>query len=225
MRLFIHFILLILLISCVQDNKSNAENTKVLEEMKDTILTKQQNVLNRSYEVGFYSKSFSYYWLAGKDTIDFFINVAEYEKDSTFHINIHHKKPLLFSTTLHKVNQSLPTIKNDFNITKLSSIYFNSLIYYLDLSKELSGEYEKKFGKKRVSYQKLNEFLLSSSLTTQLNSFLHPLNKKVKRYSIEKFHLVDKNNLKSDLPNTDLTDYPEFAIGGIGLSVQLENIK
>lgn len=225
MRFCISIILLILLISCVQENKSNPENTHVIQDTEDTILIKQQNVLNEAYEVGFYSKSFSYYWVTSKDTIDFFMNVAEYEKDSTFHINIHHKKPLLFTTILEKINQSLPTIRNDFDIAKFSSIYFKSPIYYLDLSKELSSEYEKKFGKKGISYQKLNEFLLNSSLNTRLNSFLYPLNKKVKRYSIEKFQLVDKNNFSSYLPDTDLTDYPEFAIGGMGLSVQLENIK
>lgn len=222
MRFYISIILLILLISCMQENKSVLENAKALKETKDTILIKQQNLLNKSYEVGFYSKSFSYYWVSGKDTIDFYINVAEYEKDSTFHINIHHKQPTLFTTMLDKINQSFPTIRNDFDITKFSSIYFKSPIYYLDLSKELSSEYEQKFGKTGISYQKLNEFLLNSSLNTRLNSFLNPLNKKVKRYSIEKFQLVDKKNFNSYLPDTDLTDYPEFTIGGMGVSVQLE---
>lgn len=213
------------MISCGQENKSNLESTNVIQDTKDTILIKQQNVLNKSYEVGFYSKSFSYYWVTGKDTIDFFMNVAEYEKDSTSNINIHHKKPLLFTTTLDRINQSLPIVRNDFDITKLSSIYFKSPIYYLDLLKELMNEYEMKFGKKGISYQDLNDFLLNSSLNTRLNGFLHPLNKKVKRYNIEKFQLVDKNNFNSYIPDTDLTDYPEFAIGGMGLSVQLENIK
>jgi hypothetical protein len=225
MRFNVSILLFILLISCGQENKSNPENTNVIQDAKDTILIKQQNVLNKSYEVGFYSKSFSYYWVTGKDTIDFFMNVAEYEKDSTCSINIHHKKSLLFKTTLERINQSLPIIRNDFDITKLRSLYFKSPIYYLDLTNELMNEYEKKFGKKGISYQDLNDFLLSSSLNTRLNSFLHPFNKKVKRYSIEKFQLVDKKNFNSYLPHTDLTDYPEFAIGGMGLSVQLENIK
>lgn len=225
MRFDVSILLLILLISCGQKNKSNPESKNVIQDVKDTILIKQRNVLNKSYEEGFYSKSFSYYWVTGKDTIDFFMNVAEYEKDSTCSINIHHKKSLLFTTTLDRINQSLSIIRNDFDITKLRSLYFKSPIYYLDLTKELMNEYEKKFGKKGISYQDLNDFLLSSGLNTRLNSFLHPLNKKVKRYSIEKFHLVDKKNFNSYLPDADLTDYPEFAIGGMGLSVQLENLK
>jgi hypothetical protein len=225
MRFDVSIFLLILLISCGQENKSNLETTNVIQDTEDTILVKQQNVLNKSYEVGFYSKSFSYYWVTGKDTIDFFMNVAEYEKDTTCSINIHHKKSKQFTTTLDRINQSLPTIRNDFDIAKLNFIFFRSPIYYLDLTKELMNEYEKKFGKKSISYQDLNDFLLSSSLNTRLNSFLHPLNKKVKRYSIEKFQLVEKKNFNSYLPDTDLTDYPEFAIGGMGLSVQLENLK
>lgn len=218
-------VLFILLISCGQENKSNLENTNVIQDTKDTILIKQQNVLNKSYEVGFYSKSFSYYWVTGKDTIDLFMNVAEYEKDSTCSINIHHKKSRLFTTTLDRVNQSLQTISSDFDITKLRSIYFKSPIYYLDLTKELMSEYEKKFGKRGISYQDLNDFLLTSSLNIRLNSFLFPLNKRVKRYSIEKFQLVDKDNFNSVLSDTDLKEYPEFAIGGMGLSVQLENLN
>lgn len=225
MRFDVSILLLILLISCGQENKSNPGNTDVIQDPEDTILVKQQNVLNKSYEVGFYSKSFSYHWITGKDTIDFFMNVVKYEKDSTCSINIHHKKSLLFTTTLERINQSLPIITIDFDIAKLRSLYFRSPIYYLDLTKELMNEYEQKFGKKGISYQDLNDFLLISSLNTRLNSFLHPLNKKVKRYSIEKFQLVDKKNFNSYLPDTDSTDYPEFAIGGMGLSVQLENIK
>lgn len=221
----VSIILLILLISCGHENKSNSKSTNVIHDTKDTLLIKQQNVLNKSYEVGFYSKLFSYYWVTGKDTIDFFMNVSEYEKDSTCSINIHHKKSLLFTTTLDRIDQSLTTIKNDFDITKLSFIFLRSPIYYFDLTKELMNEYEKKFGKKAISYQDLNDYLLSSNLNTRLNSLLQPLNKKVKSYSIEKFQLVDKNNFNIYLPDTDLTDYPEFAIGGMGLSVQLENIK
>lgn len=225
MRFNVSIIFLIVLCSCGQEHHSNPENTRATQDTKDTIFIKQQNVLNKSYEVGFYSKSFSYYWVTGKDTIDFFMTVAEYVKDSTCSINIHHKKSLLFTTTLDRINQSLPTIRNDFDIAKLDFIFFRSPIYYLDLTKELMNEYENKFEKRAISHQDLNDFLLSSGLNKQLNSFLHPLNKKVKRYSIEKFQLVDKDNFNSYLPETDFSDYPEYAIGGMGLSVQLENIK
>lgn len=223
MNLNIFIVFSFFLTSCIQDKKPNAENTQSSDEIKDTILVKQQNVLNASYEVGFYSKSYSYYWLAGKDTLDFIINAAEYEKDSSLHLNIHHKKPMLFMTLLDNTNKCLQLIKNDFDIKKLNSIYFNSPIYYLDLTKELSSEYEQRFDNKNISYQKLNEFLLNSTLNKRLDNFLNPLNKKVKRYSIEKFHLMEKKHFNNYLPGIDLKDYPAFTIEGMGVYIQLEN--
>ena len=223
MKWSIFTIILIFLTSCSQDKKADLENAKPLEKIVDTIIVKHQNDLNKSYEVGLYSKSYSYNWLLGIDTLDFVLHATEYEKDSTLHLYLHHKKPILFTTLLENINRCLPMIKNDFDIKKFSSIYFNSPIYYWDLTKELSDEYEQKFGRKNISYAKLNDFLLNSSLNTRLDNFLKPLDKKVKRYTIEKFHLMDKKYFGYYLPNIDLKNYPEFTIEGMGIAVQLEN--
>jgi hypothetical protein len=220
--LIILFITAIGCISCVQDTKSSKQTEKPFDNL-DTHIVKHKHELNKSYEVGFYSKSYFYYWLVGKDTLDFVVNATEYEKDSTLHINIYHKQPILFTKALTKINQCIPSIKKDFYISKLHSFYFRDLIYYFDLTKELSIEYEKQFGWKNISYEKLNPFLLNSNLNIQLDNFVNPLNKKVKKYSIEKFHLTDKKYFGDYLPNVDLTEYPEFAINGMGLSVQLES--
>lgn len=211
-------------ISCNQEKKSYNQ-TAISSDETDTIIVKHKNDINKSYEVGFLSKSYSYYWIVGKDTLDFSVNAREYKKDSTLHLSIHHKKPMIFTTALTKINKYLPHIKEDFYLTKLNSFYFRDPIYYFDLVKELSTEYEKQFGRKNISYEKLNLFLLNSSLNKQLDNFLNPLGKKIKRYSIEKFHLADKKHFGEYLPNVDLTEYPEFTINGMGLYVQLENKK
>ena len=216
------FVTVIGFISCDQETKSN-NLTKKTSDNIDTILVKHEHELNKSYEVGFYSKSYSYYWLVGKDTLDFSVNAREYENDSTLHLSIHHKKSILFTTALTKINECIPLIKEDFYISQLNSLYFRDPIYYFDLVKELSTEYEKQFGRKNISYDKLNQFLLNSNLNKQLDNFANPVDKKTKRYSIEKFHLTDKKYFGDYLPNVDLTAYPEFAINGMGLSVQLEN--
>ncbi len=211
-------------ISCNQETKSNNQ-TAVSNDKIDTIIVKHKNELNKSYEVGFLSKSYTYYWLVGKDTLDFSVNARQYEKDSTVHISINHKKPMIFTTALTKINECLTHIKEDFYLTKLNSLYFRDPIYYFDIVKKLSTEYEKQFGQKNISYDKLNQFLLQSNLNKQLNNFVSPLDKKIKRYSIEKFHLTDKKYFGEYLPNVDLTDYPEFAINGMGLYIQLETKK
>jgi hypothetical protein len=196
--------------------------TAVTNGKTDTIIVKHKNDLNKSYEVGFLSKSYSYYWLVGNDTLDFSVNAKEYEKDSTLHLSLYHKNPIFFSTALAKINECLPYIQQDFKLTKLNSFYFRDPIYYFDLVKQLSTEYEKQFGRKNISYEKRNNFLSKSILNKQLDNFVSPLNKKIKGYSIEKFHLIDKKYFGQYLPNVDLTEYPEFAINGMGLYIRLE---
>jgi len=211
-------------ISCNQETRSNNQ-TAVTNDKTDTIIVKHKNDLNKSYEVGFLSKSYSYYWLVGNDTLDFSVNAREYQKDSTLHLSIHHKNPIIFATALTKINECLPHIQEDFKLTKLNSFYFRDPIYYFDLVKQLSTEYEKQFGRKNISYEKLNQFLLKSNVYKQLENLVSPLDKKIKRYSIEKFHLTDKKYFGEYLPSVDLTEYPEFAINGMGLYIQLENEK
>ena len=91
--------------------------------------------------------------------------------------------------------------------------------------KLLSNEYEKEFGAKNVSYERLNKFLLKSEMSSQLNDLMAPLDKVVSHYSIEKFHLIYKNNYSFELPDTDFSNYPDFAIHGMGISVYLEDKK
>lgn len=208
-------------ISCNQEAKSSGQTEKA--SGNDTITVKHKHDLNKAYEVGFLSKSYSYYWIDGKDTLDLVLRATEYQKDSTLHLVIHHKKPILFTTALAKINDCSALIKEDFYLSKLHSLYFEAPVFYFDLTKELSAEYEKQFGRKNVSYEKLNQFLLNSKLNKQLDDFANPLDKKTKRYGIEKFHLMEKKHFDTYLPNADLTDYPEFALHGMGLYVQLEN--
>ncbi len=224
MKLILIFSLAICFIFCIQEKKP--KNPAFLSvENNDTIIIKQKNTLNKSYEVGFISKSYSYFWLVGKDTLDFSVNITEFEKDSTLHLSINHRKPFTFTSSLTKINECLPYVREDFNLIKLKSLFFNNPFFYLDLGKELSIAYENQFERKNISYEKLNQFLLKSNLNKQLDNFVSPLNKKIIKYSIEKFHLTDKKHIGNGLPNVDLADYPEFVMNGMGLYMQLENIR
>jgi len=218
LNLVILFIVLLNLDACTQKTKSNTPS----KNLQDTIIVKHKDVMNdNTFVINIYSKSYSYYWLVGKDTLDFRLNASEYKEDSAFNIAALNKSPMLFTDALKKIEACLPLIKEDFDVSKINSIYFNSPIYYLDLTKELSSEYEQKFGQKYMGYEKLNQFLLKSSLNLQLDNFLNPLNKKVKGYGIEKFQLIDKKDYNMRLPNVDTTEYPKFIIDGMGISVQL----
>lgn len=215
------FIIIPCFFSCIRnpDENNTAENSS---EKRDTIIVKKEHPLTKSYEAGFLSKMFTYYWIVGHDTLDLFLSVRELVKDSTVSLRVYHEKPMLFASVLDKIDECYPLIKEDFRLSELKSFYFLSPIYYFDLVKEVMAEYEQEFGQRGISYDRLNRFLLKSGLNKKLDSFVSPHCKKVKWYGIEKFHLTDKESLRYYFPDVDLTDYPEFSIHGMGIFVKLE---
>lgn len=222
-----NFLLIFLMAFVFACENKDAENSTVLppstSRQSDTVIISKLRTLSASYDTGFLSRSHWYYWTVGNDTLDFQLLINEYSSDSLIGLSIHHKKPVSLSTALRRIENCFEVIKNDYQLNKLSSLYLERPLLYPDLVKSLSSKYEQDFGVKEISYDRLNNFLLQSELTAQLNNLLSPFNKKVKRYSIEKFHLINKKNYSFELPDTDFTDYPDFAIHGMGVSVYLEN--
>ena len=121
-----------------------------------------------------------------------------------------------------QIIESLPIIHEDFNTSKLKSLYFKSPIYYKDLLNNLTEEYEQKFGEETVDYRRLNEFLLQAKLSEMLNNLLNKMDKEVQAYSIEKFRLLSKENYNSYISNENLTAYPEYSIHGMGIYVRIK---
>jgi hypothetical protein len=223
MKQIIPFIFILTLLSCI--NSEQAKETSVSESAEitqDTILVKIKNELDNSYQIGFYSKSYTYCWAIGQDTLDFKIGVTEYVQDSSIRISAFYKNPILFTTVLNKINDCLPLIKEDFEIEKLRSLYFSRPpIFYKDLTTALSKDYESQFGQEIISYKKLDEFLMNSWLEEQIGAFLVQFGKTTRRYGIEKFHLLEKEYYKEYIPSADLKEYPEFSIHGMGISVNI----
>ena len=221
-------ILALIVSSCGQTTRKQIETESDIQIVQDTLIIKHENILSESaaprWITELYSKSYSYYWLVGKDTLDFGLRITESKRDGTLDLQLFHREPILFADALGIIDACFPLIKEDFNLSKLTSLHFKEPVFYLDLAIELSNEYEQEFERKNIENRKLNEFLLKSSLNTQLKQFLNPLNKKVRRYVFEKFHLIEKENFKEYLPNVDLTEYPEFTLNAYnGIYVYLEN--
>lgn len=210
-----------LLSSCSDDKSINNTNGK--QQELNTSIIKRKNALNNSYDSALYSRSYSYHRIFGVDTSDFTLNAMEYKVDSTFHLNVHHKRAMLFARMLDELTEYLASLKEDFEFSRLNSISLESPMRYLDLSKVLSKEYELKFGKKIVSHEKLDQFLLHSTLNKNLDRFPIPFSKKAKSYSIEKFQLRDKKYFNAYISENDLKDYPDLTLEGMGIYVQLTN--
>lgn len=208
--------------SCKDAVREQAKTGNDMQNALDTLIVKHENILNKnSY---YYSRSYSYYWLIEKDTLDTKLSITEWKQDGRLSLRISHKYPILFTDALERINECLPLIKEDFDISRISSFFFKEPIYYLDLTKKLSSEYELVFGRKIASSDKLSLFLLNSSLTSQLNYFLDPLNKEVRFYGLEKFGLLEKKDYKEYLPNVDFAEYPEFTLNAyVGMDVCLKN--
>ncbi len=62
---------------------------------------------------------------------------------------------------------------------------------------------------------------MNSWLQERVEDFLQQFNKSIKRYGIEKYHLLEKKYYNQYIPNKDLDDYPSFSIHGRGISVIL----
>ncbi|MHA7607952.1 hypothetical protein ACV0BM_003730 [Elizabethkingia meningoseptica] len=176
------------------------------------------------FNADFYTKSFNYYWTKGRDTLDLKFNIAEHKSDSTVHIAVMNKKPLNLTVVLDSLSNIIPKIKEDFNLNKISDLYLEEPIYYPDLNSAWSVEYERQFDKKNIGQSKLGGFLLSTAVTPLLNNFLNPLHAKVEDYGIEKFHLLSREHYHYYLPDTAVTDYPDFSLHGAGISIRIAKL-
>lgn len=201
-----------LLFSCSEKEK----------KMNETVF-KKEIVERVGYTEENYNKIYTYYWVA-KDTSDLKFTLYEKKIDNTVLLVSEHNKQIDFSVLLDSLNNALPEIRKDFDLYKIESFSFKQPLYYPDLNHTLTTAYQKRFGDKWIDYPELKEFLLSASLTPQLNTFFNPLHKKVKSYSIEKFHLLDKQRCIKLYPNMDFSTYPDFMLSGIGIYVDLEEL-
>lgn len=214
-----------LLSACGSGNSKKLKEDSAENTIVDTILIKAENP-REGFAKDFYAKSYSYYWVAGQDTVHLPLQATARKEDGAVVLATTVDSVALFSTMLRKLQQALPTIAVDFELAELSSFYFRTPIYYPDLALELGKEYEQQFGEKEIAYAELNDFLMGSSLTVKLNQALEPLDKKVKRYNIEKFHFTSLNpafegDYRQLLPHVDPSEYPQLIIHGMGLSVEI----
>jgi hypothetical protein len=220
MKQIIPFIIILTLLSCNNSKQTkDSTDSKNAEIVQDTVLVKIENEIDQSYEIGPYSKSYTYCWIAGKDTLDLKIGLTEYVRDSTIQLRVFNRHTILFTETIEKINECLPLIRENFELANLQSLSFEPPILYKDLTTELSKDYKSQFGQRDIGYEELNAFLMNSWLQKRISKFLGQLNKTARRYRLEKFHLLDKEYYSEYIPNSDLNEYPEFSIHGMGISV------
>lgn len=208
-----HIFLILLIISIISSCKHNKneknqqlvkkqtklESNKIKISPKslikngDTIIVKQVNKIENYDSTTL--KSFSYLWITKKDTLDFKIHAKEYLVDSTkthIHIDITHiSETIFFSTALENLKKCITIIQKDFTLKSLGSLQFEGPYAYKDFRTTLPKEYESRYGKEKINYLELNNFLQESSIDIELKKILFSLKKDTYEYSIEKFEVRD----------------------------------
>lgn len=215
LMLFVSFTFL----SCKSDGvRPHIDNQ---ETRIDTLLQKQESDTAKfaSYDV---FKSIRYYAVAGMDTIGARIHVDQSKSDGKISIDFRHHKPISFDDLLHWFKKFLPLINNDFELSKLTYLHFDTPLFYKDISSELSAEYQKRYGKESINWELQVSLLMESSLRMKLDSLFSPYRRKVLRIDVEKFHLTKKEYYREYFPEENLSEYPEVAIDGIMTNVLLE---
>lgn len=207
------------LFSCHEKTKKGDEQT-----FKNEQVFKKEIIKLDGYTKENYNKVYTYYWVA-KDTSDLKFTLYERKNDNTVLWTINHDRQINFSGLLDSMNNVMPEIRKDFDLYKINDLAFKQPLYYPDLNQSLTTSYQKRFGETPIDYPKLDRFLLSATITQQLNTFLNPLHKKVKSYSMEKFHLQGKEQFIKYYPHMNFDNYPDFTLSGFGIYVNLEEQK
>lgn len=224
------------MISCKQDIKTDNQNTTITQNEQEVEVEKQSPapspkpieigindtvIVKHRNEHSYYDNDFSYYWLTHKDTLDFNIKARQHVFDSinTVSLDINHRDPMLFKTAVKRIEECLKVIEEDFETANLSSLQFKSPIYYSEIAIDVSKDYVKKYGTKKVHNDQISDFLKGSQIHIPLEHVLNLSNKTVRRYFIEKFDLTKQKldvDYKDEVP-------AEAAIHGMAILVQLED--
>lgn len=208
-----------------------------LKQKMDTLMVVEKS--ERVYEQEIYDlvqnvdypilKTYTYYWVVGKDTLDFSINVSE-EGDGTI-IYVYrfnksgdaYRKRMSIYFLLKKIKEIMPSLKEGkFDMNRLYAISFEDPSVFTDLSNELSNAYQK-YPKGSFHREKLNELMQNTKFHKELNHLLSPWDKKVAHYSIEKLHIIGRKQMQDNFIEIDTTKIPQDIIAGNGFYINVKN--
>lgn len=207
--------------SCGEKSTSNQEATNVAS---DTVIHKVHMPIEPN-DTAHYTQSVSYVWTVGEDTLDFRLYVQEHKSDKSVHLIFGHQKAIRLETAIQRTLACLSTIAEDFSVGQIASVYLKTPVYYYDLANNLTDLYQAKHEGKNLSFVEQQTFFKESILHESMTHFATHFQKEPSAYSLEKIHVMKKEQYHSYLPEADLSHYPDFTIGGLGLHVSFASAK
>lgn len=193
--------ILLLLFSCSPKPEQKSEEYPNLDETVDTMIVK--NAIDYELAGSSYRKrGDSYFLVIGTDTSSFKPIFSEAIETGlvSLSLNIQYTKAnLSYEKRLLELKHLLARAAQDYTLDSLQSISFGRLILSGDLAITVTKEYEESFGQTEqisiAQYQEISKFLLTSTLSKDLNKLLKPYYRSVKHVGIEKAFFTTKSEL------------------------------
>jgi len=184
-------ILLILFFQTACSNSPIGNDTTLLQ--KDTVVISKP-ITNEIAGSSYRKRATQYQIVNQSDTSKFSIiliesNKNEFDYDGSVHLDIHFDKNKSFQEQKEELNTLLNKASEEYKFDSLKSIFSLWLPSLGDLDIKTSKELENNKDIKLIlkNYWKLNDFLLTSSLSKEINEIFKKYNLTVKQFTIEHF--------------------------------------
>jgi hypothetical protein len=208
-------LLTIFLLGC-NDNRQNSFAFATMENKAtvDTIVG-SKTITDEIAGSAYRKRATGYFVIIGKDTSDYTCILTESKDGGKVSIDLnipYSKAEIPYRKRLEELKTILPKAATDYNFDSLASISLGRLILSGDLAIDITKQYRQTFGtsNKLKDYKTVEQFLLKSKLSTDLDNLFKEYSISVDNVSIEKLFLTSRKELYwASKIETDTTNIPD----------------
>ena len=198
---FLPLLMLLALISCSDESKTETKQNSARNLHQDTIVVKEK-ITSEISGLAYRKMADRYCIVVGKDTSTFKPIFAESIESGivSLRLNIPYSKASVsYSQRLAELTEILKKAKTEYQLDSLKWVSYDRLILSGDLAVKVTEEFNSQFEfTNQIStekYKLISDFLLSSTLAKDLNRVLKPYHKSVKVVRVEKVFYTTKDEL------------------------------
>lgn len=219
-----------LLSSCTFSKEKNSKKSS-RQEGKSQESIVEHEVVSEIIGDGEKVRILEYTIVSASDTSSFIPRFRFSTKDSLHYISLQLSdidSKINYSDIIQELDYVLEEVANDNDISSLKRIFVGRLALLGDKTVEISETYFDQFGTEDMKLQqgnKLEDFILNSSLSTDLNELLSPYNLRLKRVHLDQVSFLNREQL----PNLSSREKGKLQVPNLLLdavcSYDLETIK
>lgn len=193
-------------------------NTTTVIARQDTAVVGWVN-LHEMAGNAYLSRSMRYFLKIGSDSSRFNCIVYESKENKRLGMDLRlAHETMSWSQQMQELKVLMPVISKEFFLDSLGSISLGRLCHTGDAGADVTRLYRDKVTKSRKipSYRLISQFLLHTTLTSQLNELLLPYGLKVRGYGLEKVFFIPKSSVMASTRfETAERDIPDFLLDAI----------